>query len=69
MATIVSIAAKAAKESTPKGDTITVKVLDTILVPNPDVKHGQETFEAGDVVELPALYAERHIRVGSAEKP
>lgn len=68
MSTIVTKAAKAEKESDPKGKTLTVKVLDTVTVTDPDVKHGLETFEVGDVIEVPERVGERFIRVGAAEK-
>lgn len=64
----VSKLAKEAKESTPKGDVLKVKVLDTVTLRDPDVKHGLEVFEAGATVEVPEAIGKRFVRVGAAEK-
>jgi hypothetical protein len=67
VSTVVSKAAKQAKESTPKGKTKTVKLTDDVIVPDPDVKHGTEVFTAGTTLEVPEAFADRYVRVGVAE--
>lgn len=64
---IVSKAAKAAKAESPPAKCARVKLRDSVHVPDPEKKHGIEVFGAGDVVEVPAAFADRFVRIGIGE--
>lgn len=69
MSVIVPKCAKAAKD---RDEPVKkVRLLDDVILPDPDVKRGTEVYgpdhEDGDVIEVPQAMAERFIRVGVAE--
>lgn len=64
MSVVVSKMAAKLKASSPKGDTAVVTLTESVTSPDPDVKHSNEVFEAGQTVEFPAAVAARFKRIG-----
>jgi hypothetical protein len=69
MSVTVPKCTRAAKEADAKVATVKVKLLDNVILPDPDVKHGTEVLGPADSpVEVLEAYGERFVRVGVAEK-